>query len=256
MTWRICMPETAGKAGILVVDDEALIAADIESKLKSLGYDVCGTASTGERALELVEAHHPDLVIMDIAIEGHLDGIETAEAIRDRWGIPVVFLTAYADSKRLERAKLAYPFGYLLKPLTDRDLKVTVEMALYVSKADRERRTAEEALRRSQEMLARTEEIANIGSWEWEIKEDRVTWSDEMFRISKLDPKDGAPSWAQHHSLQLADPDGLAKMKQAVELAIKDGTPYEMELRVPRRDGETRICLVKGLRRFRTRRHG
>jgi two-component system cell cycle sensor histidine kinase/response regulator CckA len=244
------MPETAGKAGILVVDDEALIAADIESKLKSLGYDVCGTASTGERTLELVEAHHPDLVIMDIAIEGHLDGIETAEAIRDRWGIPVVFLTAYADSKRLERAKLAYPFGYLLKPLTDRDLKVTVEMALYVSKADRERRTAEEALRRSQEMLARTEEIANIGSWEWEIKEDRVTWSDEMFRISKLDPKDGAPSWAQHHSLQLADPDGLAKMKQAVELAIKDGTPYEMELRVPRRDGETRICLVKGFADF------
>ena len=244
------MPDIQGKARILICEDEVIIAADLESRLRKLGYTITGKTTRAERALDLLEQNQPDLVIMDIVFEGVTDGIDVAEIIRDKWGIPVVFLTAYADSDRLERAKLTYPFGYLLKPFRERDLKITVEMALYTAKVDAERRKAEKALSRSQMMLARTEEIANVGSWEWDIKEDRVIWSDELFRIFKLDPSNGAPSWAEHNSLQLYHPDDLAILGQAANLAVEEGTPYELELRAQRRDGETRICLAKGFAEF------
>ena len=144
------MPETKfeNKVRILIVDDEVIIAADLELRLKALGYMVCAQATCGERALELVEKHHPDLVMMDIVIQGGMDGIDTAEVIRNKWGIPVIFQTAYADSERLKRARLAYPFGYLLKPYQDKDLKVTVEMALYIGRVDAKRLEAEKSIRR------------------------------------------------------------------------------------------------------------
>ena len=134
------------KARILIVEDEVLIAADLESRMAGLGYTVCGKATTGEEALALIDRQRPDLVLMDIILQGKMDGTEAAEIIRDAWGIPVVFLTAYADTDRLERAKLTYPFGYILKPFRERDLKITIDMALYVAKADAERKKAEAAL--------------------------------------------------------------------------------------------------------------
>jgi PAS domain S-box-containing protein len=134
------------KARILIVEDEVLIAADLEGRLTGLGYTVCGKATSGKEALDLAEQHCPDLVIMDIILQGKMDGTETAEVIRDKWGTPIVFLTAYADTDRLERAKLTYPFGYILKPFRGRDLKITIDMALYVAKADAERKKAEAAL--------------------------------------------------------------------------------------------------------------
>ena len=133
-------------ARILIVEDEVLIAADLEGRLTGLGYTVCGKAITGEEALELAEKCRPDLVIMDIILQGKMDGTEAAEVIRDTWGTPVVFLTAYADTDRLERAKFTYPFGYILKPFRERDLKITVDMALYVAKVDAGRKQAETAL--------------------------------------------------------------------------------------------------------------
>ena len=147
------MTDIEEKAKILIVEDEVLIAADLESRLKGMGYKVCGNATTGKKALELVEQNQPDLVIMDIVLQGDMDGIDAAEVIRDKWSIPVVFLTAYADQDRLERAKLTYPFGYLLKPFQDRDLKITIEMARYVAKVDAERRTAEKSLCQANQFL-------------------------------------------------------------------------------------------------------
>ena len=140
------MTECEKPAKILIVEDDVLIAKELESRLKGLGYAVCGKATTGIIALDIVKKHQPDLILMDIVLKGEMDGIEVSEVIRDKWGIPVVFLTAYADTDRLERAKLTYPFGYLLKPFQDRDLKVATEMALYVAKVDVERRKTEEKL--------------------------------------------------------------------------------------------------------------
>ena len=139
------------KADILIVDDEVIIAADLELRLISLGYAVRGKATRADQALDLVRQTRPDLVLMDIVLQGDMDGIETAEILRDKYDTPVIFITAYADTERLERAKLANPFGYILKPFQDRDLKITLEMALYVSRVDRKRRKAEAELRDSEE---------------------------------------------------------------------------------------------------------
>ncbi len=134
------------KAQVLIVEDDGIVAMDIESRLKNLGYSVSGTVIYAEKAIEKVEELKPDLVLMDIVLKGGMDGIEAAEIIRSRFDIPVVFLTAYADEERFGRAKLTIPFGYILKPFQDRDLKITIEMALYTAKVDAERKQAEERL--------------------------------------------------------------------------------------------------------------
>ncbi|MBL6971732.1 MAG: PAS domain S-box protein [Desulfobacterales bacterium] len=139
------------KTKILIVEDDGIAAMDIESRLKNLGYSVSGIVNYAEKAIEKVEELKPDLVLMDIVLKGEMDGIETAESIRSRFDIPVVFITTYDDEERFERAKLAIPFGFIFKPFQDRDLKITIEMALYVAKVDLERKQAEETLRESEE---------------------------------------------------------------------------------------------------------
>ena len=117
----------AEPTGVLVVEDEAIVSADIEMKLGRLGYPVAGVATSGETAIQQAREVRPSLVLMDIHLEGSMDGIEAAKVLRDRWGIPVVFLTAFADHATLDRAKFAQPFGYLVKPFSERDLQVSIE---------------------------------------------------------------------------------------------------------------------------------
>jgi PAS domain S-box-containing protein len=107
-----------------------------------------------------------------------------------------------------------------------------------------ERKRAEESMFRNQAMLARTERIANVGSWEWDIATDTVSWSNELFNIFQRTPNDGVPSFAEHSKLYY--PEDMQRLRVAVEAAISNGTPYEMELRAIRKDGETRVCLVRG----------
>lgn len=140
-------------AQILIAEDETIVAADINLCLQKLGYTVTATVSSGEAVLNAIEDVQPDLVLMDIELQGDMDGIRTAEIIRDRWHIPVVFISAFSDIERLERAKLVCPFGYILKPFDERDLRVTLEMALYVGRVDSQRRQAEQVLKDSEENL-------------------------------------------------------------------------------------------------------
>jgi PAS domain S-box-containing protein len=127
-----------GTPRILIVEDEAIVAMDIEGRLALLGYEVAGTAAAGEEALALVEERRPDLVLMDIRLEGKMDGVAAAGRIRDRFRLPVVFLTAYSEDSTLDRAKGADPFGYILKPFEDRELRTVIEMALYKHRAEEE----------------------------------------------------------------------------------------------------------------------
>ncbi|MEG3842302.1 response regulator [Microcoleus sp. herbarium14] len=116
---------------ILVVEDEIIVAEDIAGRLKKLGYAVTATVASGEEALEKVAENRPDLVLMDIVLKGEMDGVTAAEKIRTRVDVPTVFLTAYADEKTLERAKLTNPFGYIIKPFQQNDLRVAIEIALH-----------------------------------------------------------------------------------------------------------------------------
>ena len=136
---------------ILIVEDEGIIALDLKSCVEQLGYTVLACVDSAEKALELVEQEPPDLVLMDIVLKGKMDGIEAAALMRSRGGIPAIFITAYADPEWVERAKPVNPFGYILKPFQSNEIKVNIEIALYTSKVEKERRKAEEMLRQSVE---------------------------------------------------------------------------------------------------------
>jgi two-component system cell cycle sensor histidine kinase/response regulator CckA len=123
-------------ASILVVEDEAIVARDIQTTLRDLGYEVLDTAGSCEEAIHRASIRCPDLVLMDIRIQGRRDGIETAEMLRRRFRIPVVFLTAYADDTTIERAKRAQPYGYLVKPIKSNELRSVVEVSLYKHEID------------------------------------------------------------------------------------------------------------------------
>jgi len=123
---------------ILVVEDESIVAMDIEDRLASMGYELAGRTASGEQALLLIDRQRPDLVLMDIHLQGIMDGITAAEEIRGRFHLPVIFLTAFAEDSTLERAKLAEPYGYVLKPFNDRELKSSIEIALYRHRAESE----------------------------------------------------------------------------------------------------------------------
>lgn len=140
------------ESGILIVEDEAIIAMEIENSLRHMGYRVTSVVNSSRKAIEKAREDRPDLILMDIRIKGELDGIDTAEIIRSELGIPVVFSTAYLDEERIERAKLTMPFGYVLKPIQEKDLKITIEMALHVHEIDKKRQAAEQALQESEKM--------------------------------------------------------------------------------------------------------
>ncbi len=136
------------KAKILIVEDEAIVAGDIKDSLETMGYAVCGAVSTGEEAVERVEADGPDLVMMDIVLKGGMDGVQAAETIGARFDVPVIFLTAHADSDLIHRVKRTKPFGYLLKPFDDKELQTIIELALYKAEVEKELKESEEHFRR------------------------------------------------------------------------------------------------------------
>ncbi|HIE30473.1 TPA: hybrid sensor histidine kinase/response regulator, partial [Candidatus Poribacteria bacterium] len=131
---------------ILVVEDESIVAKDIQKSLQLLNYDVCEVVSSGKEAIEKVRENNPDLVLMDIILKGKMDGIEAAKEIRYSFNIPVVYLTAHADEKTLERAKITEPFGYIIKPFEDRELRTAIEMALYKHRMEKRLKESEEWL--------------------------------------------------------------------------------------------------------------
>ncbi len=131
---------------ILVVEDENIVAKDVVNRLKNLGYTVTGAVASGEDAVRAVNLRHPDLVMMDIMLKGNMDGIEAARRIFETLDIPVVYLTAYADEKTLLRAKVTEAFGYLLKPFEERELHITIEMALFKHQMERKLRESEQWL--------------------------------------------------------------------------------------------------------------
>ncbi len=138
---------------VLVVEDESIVALDIQHRLGIMGYQVAGPAFTGAEALAIVAASKPDIVLMDIRLRGSASGIEIAERIIAEYDLPVVFLTAYADPATIERARISQPFGYVIKPFEDRELNITIEIALYRHRVEKKLRDDEAQLRSHQNEL-------------------------------------------------------------------------------------------------------
>jgi DNA-binding NarL/FixJ family response regulator len=116
---------------IMVVEDEAVIAIRLQERLTAMGYHVVGISYSGEDAMEQARRLRPDLILMDIMIPGEMDGIAVAKLVKTELDIPVIFLTAFSEDKIIDRAKQAEPYGYIVKPFQDRELKACVEIALY-----------------------------------------------------------------------------------------------------------------------------
>jgi CheY-like chemotaxis protein len=133
---------------VMVVEDEAVVALHLRQELTKLGYTVAGVATNSEQALKMVDEVFPDVILMDIHIQGELDGIETANRIPRYLHIPVIYLTAYSEDTTLKRAGDTHPYGYLIKPFLDRELHATIKMALVRSRAD-------EAVRENEALLFR-----------------------------------------------------------------------------------------------------
>ena len=135
------------KAKIMIIEDEYIVAMDIQMILENQGYEVTAIEFAAETALEKAEKTRPDLALVDIALEGRMDGIQAAEQLRSRFNIPVVYLTAFADEIKLERAKKTEPFGYLIKPFKEEDLKSAIEIALFKNDMEMKLRHSEERYR-------------------------------------------------------------------------------------------------------------
>jgi PAS domain S-box-containing protein len=202
---------------ILVVEDEGIIALSIQRKLENLGYDVPVTVSSGEEAIQQAAEIHPNLVLMDIRLDGQMTGIEAAAQLRTRFNIPVIYLTAYADKNTLQRAKVTDPFGYLLKPFEERELHTAIEMALYKHEAERK-------LKESEQRLAIT--LNSIG--------EAVVTTDFHGRITFMNPvAERLTGWKQS--------DALGKLFAKVVVLVNVKTKLKIE---------NELTLVLGKRPF------
>lgn len=123
---------------VYIVEDESIVAKDIQNSLRKLGYNVLGISNNGADAIKQIVELEPDIVLMDIMIKGPLTGIDVAEKIKKEYNIPSIFLTAYADESTLSKAKITEPYGYILKPFKEVDLQSSIEMAVYKHKKDSE----------------------------------------------------------------------------------------------------------------------
>jgi len=159
---------------IIIVEDERLVAKDLENRLRSMGYVVLGSAASGEAALEAVETLHPDIVLMDIVLAGAMRGTDAARQIWNRWRIPVVYLTAFSDAVVLEDIKGSEPYGYILKPFEPKQVHAVLQLAL-----SRHTKLQAESPARTDghsHALASAVENARIATWEWTVKNATLPW--------------------------------------------------------------------------------
>ena len=161
---------------ILVVEDERIIALHLRQQLAALGYDVPNAVSTGDHALRKIEEAPPDLVLMDINLKGRLDGIATAAAIPPDYHIPVIYLTADSGDATLRRATATNPYGYLLKPFSERELHAMIQVTLARCQAERVARANLEAARQEHKMHA-LEQLAGGLAGSSERSADRPVWA-------------------------------------------------------------------------------
>ncbi len=171
-------------ARILIVEDDRVVARDIQQQLRRIGHQVLGVAVRGDEAVSIAVQTRPDLVLMDIRMEGDIDGVEAANRIRAQCQSPVVFLTAYSDDETVRRASHAEPFGYLLKPFEDSQLRTVIEVALY-------KHAVEQKLRDSERRYATT--LSSIG--------DAVIATDRKAGVTFLNPvAQSLTGWSQEEA--------------------------------------------------------
>ena len=153
-----------GKAKILIVEDDAIIVLRLKETLQSLNYDVVSTADTGEQAVKKALSFNPDLVLMDITLKGSMDGIQATQEIHAQLDIPVIFMTAFSDESKIKRAKETRPYGYLLKPVQDKELEVNIAIALHIAQVEAEKKQVEEEKKKLEQQFFQIQKMESLGT--------------------------------------------------------------------------------------------
>ncbi len=212
---------------ILIVEDEAVVALEMKNNLEAMGYKVAGRADNGPHAIELSQQLNPDIVLMDIRLKGPMDGIDAAFEIRKIQNTPVVFLTAYAEEEKLQRAKVIMPFGYLLKPVQDRDLKVTIEMALNNARVEAERLKAEQELRMSNLFLDSMIDQNPTAMWISDSSGTMIRTNQAFLNLYKTTEEEIIGKYNLFEDTILKEKNLLAPLKQVFEYG--GTTSFELE---------------------------
>jgi diguanylate cyclase (GGDEF)-like protein/PAS domain S-box-containing protein len=207
---------------IVVVEDEGIVAFNLQQRLQKLGYEVPGIFASGEQLIDDIDQLSPDLILMDVHIQGALDGIETAARLHEKLRIPVVYLTAHAEETTLERARATKPYGYLLKPFSERELHATIQMALERCKLD-------QALFGSEERLRLALDAADMGSWELEPDSRNVLCMGQANRIFGFPSDSIRIDWktflAQVHQ------DDSARVSAEIERCLRENSGCQLEFK-------------------------
>ncbi len=224
---------------ILIVEDESIVAMDLKNSLQVLGYQVVGAVCCGEDAIAQALAARPDLMLMDIMLKGEMDGVQAAEAIHAQLDIPVIFLTACADDATLQRAKVTGPFGYLLKPFEEWELRGHIEIALY-------KHEMEKRLRESEERYSLATQGANDGLWDWNLDSNEIYFSPRW--KSMLGYEDGQMGSSPEDWLRRVHSGDAVQVREKLkEHILGKSSHFECEYRILDAAGAYRWVLCRGL---------
>jgi diguanylate cyclase (GGDEF)-like protein/PAS domain S-box-containing protein len=227
------------KASILIIEDERIVALDIQNSLEHRGYQVVGHADRGEVAIKMAVELHPDLILMDIGLKGEMDGIEASNQIRAQVDLPVIFLTAFANQSTVERARLAQPFGYILKPFDEHELVIAIEITLY-------RHSMDKKLRESEERYALAVRGTNDGLWDWNLKSNEIYYSPRwkaMLGFNEDEIGNHPDEWFNR-----IHPDDRGNVQKGLSSHLQGITPnFEIECLMQHADGGYRWVLSRGL---------
>ncbi|POA97286.1 hypothetical protein C2134_15685 [Chromobacterium sinusclupearum] len=212
---------------ILIVEDERIIAMDLQLQLQALGYSVCGVVANGKLAIDKAREQLPDLVLMDIHLEGPMDGVDAAREIHQQLRIPIVFLSAYAEDATLQRAESALPYGYLVKPVSPRELHATLQMTMV--RFGIQRNTDIQV-----ERFCRAMEVGQLEVWEWNVEIDQMN----VFSLNEeelLSPN-SVVCESIRHFLQQIDSRDESAVAEAIERTRQDGGSFNVSFRTHAED--------------------
>jgi diguanylate cyclase (GGDEF)-like protein/PAS domain S-box-containing protein len=224
---------------IFIAEDDGKVALNIAASLENLGYIVAGQADRGETTIQKVDEIRPDLVLLEIRIKGQMNGIEVAKHIHTNFDIPVIFISAHADTATLQTAVLADAYGFMVKPFEERELKSNVTMALYKHSMTRK-------LRESEERYALAVRAANDGIWDWNLKTNEIYYSVRWKKM--LGYKENEVGTSPNEWFKLVHPDDQKQVQAELVSHLKGVTPhFECEYRIKHSNGTYLWALSRGL---------
>jgi PAS domain S-box-containing protein/diguanylate cyclase (GGDEF)-like protein len=226
------------KSRILIVEDETIVALDLKSRLESMGYEVIDAVTTGERAIQVAGELLPDVVLMDVNLGGEIDGVQAAQEVKDKFQIPTIYVTACVDDTTIQRAKITEPFGYIIKPFEDRELRGHIEIALYKNQNEKK-------LRESEERYSLASKGANDGLWDWDLDRERIYFSPRWEAL--LGYEAGELDQVPREWFDRVHPKDRERLEKEIASFLKaDGGNFQSEYRILHKDGNYRWMQTGG----------